>query len=345
MESSRLFVGIEIGGTKLQLGLGTGAAAEVLALERDTVRLPGQAAEIQQQILAGCDRLLRRAGVKPDQVAGCGVGFGGPVETSTGTITKSHQVAGWEQFRFTDWLQGQTGWPIVLHNDADAAAFAEALFGAGRGYDPVLYVTIGSGIGGGLVVGGQVYRGQGAGAVEIGHLRPGGVPRRVPLAGTTVESIASGFGLTERARQLVADPTLSARVGAADATGLRALCGGDPTRLDTRLIAQGARAGDPLCGDLLADATDTLAWGLSQAIALLNPARIVLGGGVSLLGEETFFAPVRRAVGEQVFVPFRGLAEIVPAQLGEEMVVHGALALARQTLAHQAISQGTRRDG
>ncbi|MFN5299955.1 MAG: ROK family protein, partial [Planctomycetaceae bacterium] len=194
MESSRLFVGIEIGGTKLQLGLGTGAAAEVLALERDTVRLPGQAAEIQQQILAGCDRLLHRAGVKPDKVAGCGVGFGGPVETSTGTITKSHQVAGWEQFRFTDWLQGQTGWPIVLHNDADAAAFAEALFGAGRGYDPVLYVTIGSGIGGGLVVGGQVYRGQGAGAVEIGHLRPGGVPRRVPLAGTTVESIASGFG-------------------------------------------------------------------------------------------------------------------------------------------------------
>ncbi|MFM8286820.1 MAG: ROK family protein [Planctomycetaceae bacterium] len=336
MASSRLFVGIEIGGTKLQLGLGTGVTAELLALERDTVRLPGQATEIQQQIVAGCDRLLRRAGVEPGQVAGCGVGFGGPVETATGTITKSHQVAGWEQFRFTSWLRAQTGWPIVLHNDADSAAFAEAQFGAGRGYDPVLYVTIGSGIGGGLVVGGQVYRGQGAGAVEIGHLRPGGTPRRVPLAATTVESIASGFGLTERARQLVADPTLSARVGAADAGGLRSLCGGEPSRLDTRLVAEGARAGDRLCGDLLADATDTLAWGLSQAIALLNPARIVLGGGVSLLGVEAFFDPVRRAVQAQVFVPFRGLAEIVPAQLGEEMVVYGALALARQALAEEA---------
>lgn len=76
-----------------------------------------------------------------------------------------------------------------------------------------------------------------------------------------------------------------------------------------------------------------------------SAARIVLGGGVSLLGEETFFAPVRRAVGEQVFVPFRGLAEIVPAQLGEEMVVHGALALARQTLSHQKTFEGTRHDG
>lgn len=332
MASPRLFVGIEIGGTKLQLGLGSGLTADVIALERDTVRLPGQAVEIQQQIVAGCDRLVQKAGVDPRQIAGCGVGFGGPVDTATGTIARSHQVEGWEQFRFSDWLTRQTGWPVVLHNDADSAAFAETLFGAGRGFDPVLYVTIGSGIGGGLVVGQQVYRGQGAGAVEIGHLRPAAPPSRVPLPATTVESIASGFGLTHRARQLVREPALATRYGTADPQPLRELCHGDDSRLDTRQIAQAARAGDPLARDLLADATDTLAWGLAQAIALLNPARIVLGGGVSLLGEEQFLAPVREAVQAQVFAPFRGLADIVPAQLGEEMVVYGALALARQHL-------------
>lgn len=95
------------------------------------------------------------------------------------------------------------------------------------------------------------------------------------------------------------------------------------------MIARAAAEGDSSCRELLADATDTLGWALGQAITLINPARIVIGGGVSLIGEELFFEPVRRACRAAAFPPFTNVTDIVPAALGEEVVVHGALALAR----------------
>jgi len=136
------FVGIEIGGTKLQLAVGTGEGPPFQALVRDTVASPGTAAEIQRQIVAGFQRLLAEARLSPAEIAGIGIGFGGPVDSQAGTIVTSHQVEGWNGFRIVDWLQRETGRPVVLHNDADSAAFAEAMFGAGRGFDPVLYVTV-----------------------------------------------------------------------------------------------------------------------------------------------------------------------------------------------------------
>ena len=330
------FVGIEIGGTKLQLAVGEGHGPPFRAIVRDTVASPGTAARIQQQILDGYHRLLREVQLPPEQIAGIGIGFGGPVDTHRGTIVTSHQVEGWNDFPIVDWLQRELGRPVLLHNDADSAAFAEAQFGAGRGFDPVLYVTVGSGIGGGLVFRGEVYRGLGAGAVEIGHLRPLGTPAHIPLPGTTVESIASGFGITQRARRLLTEPELAARLGVGSTEVLARLCGGQPAGLNTRLIVEGARAGDPVCQKLLDDGTDTLGWALAQAIALLNPARIVIGGGVSLRGETEFFEPVRAAVRRYAFAPFRDLAAIVPAHLEEEVVIHGAVALAAQHHASRA---------
>jgi glucokinase len=331
------FVGIEIGGTKLQLAIGSGDGPPFVGFVRDTVETPGTAPRIQRQILDGYHRLLRETGLSADEIAGIGIGFGGPVDTRRGTIVTSHQVAGWNDFPIVDWLHGELGRPVLLHNDADSAAFAEAEFGAGRGYDPVLYVTVGSGIGGGLVFRGEVYRGLGAGALEIGHLRPLGTPTHIPLPGTTVESIASGFGITQRAQRLLMEPGVAARLGVGAIDGLARLCGGEPTTLNTRLIVEGARGGDGVCQKLLDDGTETLGWALAQAIALLNPARIVIGGGVSLRGETEFFEPVRAACRRYVFAPFRDLAQIVPAHLEEEVVVHGAVALAAQHhTAHQS---------
>ena len=110
----------------------------------------------------------------------------------------SHQVDGWNDFPIVRWVGETLGLAAVLQNDADTAALAEAQYGAGRGFDPVFYVTVGSGIGGGLILGGKVYRGSGRGAAEIGHLRPGHVPQHLPYPGTTVEQVASGFGITQR---------------------------------------------------------------------------------------------------------------------------------------------------
>lgn len=325
-----LCVGIEIGGTKLQLAVGRGDGSPFLGFVRDTVDTPGTAPRIQTQILDGYHRLLRETGLNSAQIDGIGIGFGGPVDTRRGTIVTSHQVAGWNDFPIVDWLQHAVGRPVLLHNDADSAAFAEAQFGAGRGFDPVLYVTVGSGIGGGLVFRGEVYRGQGAGALEIGHLRPLGSPTHIPLPGTTVESIASGFGITQRAQRLLTEPDLAERLQVGSTEGLARVCGGDAALLNTRLIVEGARSGDLVCQKLLDDGTDTLGWALAQAIALVNPARIVIGGGVSLRGETEFFEPVRSACRRYAFAPFRDIAQIVPAHLEEEVVVHGAVALAAQ---------------
>ncbi|MBI3862721.1 MAG: ROK family protein [Planctomycetia bacterium] len=324
MDSLSWFLGIEIGGTKLQIAVGRGEGEPCRGFWRGDIDAAQRASRIHQQIIAGAGELLAQARLTRDQIAGVGIGFGGPVNTAHGRVVTSHQVDGWDNFPLVAWFAEHLGWPAVLHNDADTAAYAEAHFGAGRGFDPVLYVTVGSGIGGGLIVTGKIFRGSGAGAMEIGHLRPGLAPLGAPPH-ASVEEISSGFGIEERARKLIAESRNGTRAGAM----LLELAGGDRNRVTTRMIAQAAAKGDASCREMLESATETLGWALAQAIALVNPARIVIGGGVSLIGEEQFFEPVRRACRESVFKPFAGIAEIVPAALGEEVVIHGALALAR----------------
>jgi glucokinase len=239
-----------------------------------------------------------------------------------------------------------------LQNDADSAAYAEARFGAGRGFNPVMYLTIGSGIGGGLVLDGKIYRGAGSGAMEIGHLRPGQLPRHVPTEGETIESIGSGFGITARAKQAISgyketvafvrahhrgdpratgdNPDLQAKFSPVQDRFARLweACQGNPDSITTQMIGECAKLGDRLSLELLADAAEAIGWGIAQAITLINPARVVIGGGVSLLGEEPFFEPVRRRCRKNVFGPFAEVAQIVPAALGEEVVIYGAVAIA-----------------
>src|SRR5581483_6871034 len=138
------------------------------------------------------------AGVERDRVRGVGIGFGGPVDDATRTVIKSHQIEGWDNFPLADWVGGLLGWPAVLGNDADVAGLAEALFGAGKGLSPIFYITIGSGIGGGLIINGEIYRGCGRGAAEIGHLGvsgEGSVAADLPL-----EEEASGCAIAQHAR-------------------------------------------------------------------------------------------------------------------------------------------------
>src|SRR5262249_28131751 len=145
-----LYLGIEIGGTKLQLGLGRGDG-RLVALERRRVVLSDGSEGVRSQILSAIEPLLSgiACGTGPVEIAAVGIGFGGPVDAMRGIVSKSFQVAGWDSFPLADWVRETIGVARVsLHNDADTAGLAEARFGAGVGFSPVLYVTIGSGIGG-----------------------------------------------------------------------------------------------------------------------------------------------------------------------------------------------------
>src|SRR5258708_19187784 len=143
-----MYLGIEIGGTKLQLGLGAGDGT-LAALWRGGVSPAEGADGIRRQIVQALPELLASAKRKRDELRGVGIGFGGPVDDATSTVIKSHQIEGWDNFPLADWISQMVGLPAALGNDADVAGLAEALFGAGKGFSPVFYITIGSGIGGG----------------------------------------------------------------------------------------------------------------------------------------------------------------------------------------------------
>ena len=299
-----MFLGIEIGGSKLQLAVGP-ADGQLRGTWRGGVDLADGAAGIRRQILAAVPELLRDAGVERSKLQAVGVGFGGPTDDATHAVITSHQVAGWDGFPLAAWLTEHLGLPAFVCNDADVAGLGEALHGAGRGKSPVLYVTVGSGIGGGLIVDGAIYRGVGRGAAEIGHLIvPGG----------TVEEMASGFGIE---------------------TSLRGLASRGKTLpfVTARQVGDAANAGDQDAAFLVNRAVQSLAVALTHVVTLLCPKVIVIGGGVSLIGKEHFFAPLREAVARRTFKPFAGLTDIVPAELGEEVVLHGALALAKRGVA------------
>jgi glucokinase len=340
-----MFLGIEIGGTKLQLGIGPGDGS-LAGLWRGKVDAEAGGEGIRKQILAAVPELLSSAGALRSHLRGVGVGFGGPVDDIAQRVIKSHQIAGWNDFPLPDWLGEALQLPVVLGNDADVACLAEALFGAGRGLSPVFYITVGSGIGGGLVVNGEIYRGVGRGASEIGHLRifdhrPGQEPafrrleeitsgwaigdyaRRRLLRGDGTDSLLRTYAGQVRARP--ADETLAVPTPAeVAARGFDQLAAGD--------VAEAARQGDAFARQILNDCFSALAEAVCAMVVLLCPRRVVIGGGVSLMGEELFFRPLRQMAAERIFPPFADLTEIVPSALGEAVVVHGALALARKRL-------------
>jgi glucokinase len=321
------YLGIEIGGTKLQLGVGADDG-KLAALWRGAVDAAAGPEGIRRQITAAVPELLAQAGIDRSQLKGVGVGFGGPVDDATRTVIKSHQIEGWDGFPLADWVSDVVGLPAALGNDADVAGLAEALHGAGKGLSPVFYITIGSGIGGGLIIDGEIYRGVGRGAAEIGHLqfKTYWLRDSKPLFDATpktLEQLASGWGIAENARRcILSEKPVRSLLYSRAVDRKRPLTAND--------VAAAARQGDDFAESILSRSIDFLADAVCHVIALLCPRRIVVGGGVSLMGKRMLFAPLRKRVAERVFKPFAGLTDVVPAGLGEEVVVHGAIALARR---------------
>ncbi len=341
-----MFLGIEIGGTKLQLGVGLGDGAPLAALERFTVDPGLAAAGILETIDAAATKLIAR-----HQVSAIGIGFGGPVDSPAGRVIKSHQIEGWDDFELVTWCRRRLGIPARLQNDCDVAALAEARFGAGRDARVVFYITVGTGVGGGLVVDQRIFHGAGPSVAEIGHLRPG---LHADHADDTVESLASGWGISAAAQSRIADPDtqpfilLQARrsarlpdavrkklMTAEDAeqeyaADLRSRAGGNIEHLTAKMVAQAAADGNEVARDVLSHACQALGWAIAQMITLVSPGVVVVGGGVSLIEESLFLLPLMREIDRYVFPPLLGTFQVLPAALSELAVVQGALVAAAQ---------------
>jgi glucokinase len=240
-----------------------------------------------------------------------GVGFGGPIDVRAGRIRRSHQIDGWEDFPLRDWLRDLSGGlPVAVDNDANTGCLCEATHGAGRGADPVFYVTLGSGVGGGLVAGGRIYHGQPPGEAEFGHLW-------LHRSGVTVESRCSGWAVDGRIRTLLDEGASGALAQAIGRTE-----GGEARHLPAALAA-----GDPDAQAILDELAGDLAFALSHAVHLFHPAVIVLGGGLSLIGEP-LRAAVAAALPRFVMEAFAPGPDVRLAALGEDSVPVGALVLA-----------------
>lgn len=340
-----MLLGIEIGGTKIQLAVGRGGGSKFVEHTRFTVD-PKQGAS---GILSGIEQRARPL-LAAHRISAVGIGFGGPVDTAAGRVITSHHIDGWRDFPLADWCARELALPATIANDADTAGLAEAHFGAGDGRNPLLYITIGTGIGGGLIIGGEIFHGAGQAAAEIGHLRPG---PEAEGPHDTVEAKASGWGIAAATRQrLIAagteeelvpgvgepwhgEPPLSADcdcgLNRPDVDDLMARCQGHPERLTTKTIGEAAAEGNRFARHVLFDAWRTLGWGIAQAITLVSPEVVVIGGGVSLLGEALCLDPLRAQVRRYVFPPLIDSYRLLPATLGEDVVLHGALLLAAKT--------------
>ncbi|HEX7593952.1 MAG TPA: ROK family protein, partial [Anaerolineae bacterium] len=239
----------------------------------------------------------------------------------------SHHVAGWEDTPLCDQLQAAFGAPVSIDNDANVAALGEYEFGAGivetLHATSLLYVTVSTGVGGGWVIDGKIFSGADGMAGEIGHtvVDPHGPPCVCGRRGC-VEAMACGKAIAREARaRLIADPTAGVK--------LRALIGNDLDAITGEQVARAANDGDALARAVIDAAARALGFGIGTAITLLNPARVVIGGGVTKSGER-WWSSVRAAARANTLPQMR--VDLVPAALGDDAPLWGAIALAEDLL-------------
>jgi len=304
-------IGIEIGGTKLQVGVSAADGMLAKVVRAPVVAALG-AAGIRQALLALVDTACQAASLPLPAVNRIGIGFGGPVDAVRGVTLRSFQIAGWENFPLRDWAEGQWGKPVAVENDAATAGLAEWSHGSGRGYARVFYVTIGSGVGGGWIVNGTLDHGQGIGCAEIGHVW---VPD--PHSGqlTELEQICSGWSIGRRARA-------AAQTGHTSMTTLA----GSIQAIDARVVYAAAEQGDGVAARLLDETCQALGLAIGTVITLLHPEVVIIGGGVSQMGAR-FWDLLREQIELRTLPLFRSRVQVVPAGLGEDVVVIGALCL------------------
>ncbi|HSL09529.1 MAG TPA: ROK family glucokinase [Pseudonocardiaceae bacterium] len=312
---STLTIGVDIGGTKVAAGVVDECGTIVATTHRDTPA--DDTSQIEHAIVAAVRELTSEYDVEA-----VGIGAAGFIDAQRATVMFAPNLA-WRDEPLQASLQRRLGLPVVVENDANAAAWAEVRFGAGRGADHVVAVTLGTGIGGGIVVNGQLLRGQFGAAAEVGHLIvvPDGRRCGCGLRGCW-EQYASGRALEREAQEL-------ARVSPAMAGELLRLAGGCPEDITGRMVTQAAAAGDVAALRCFEIVGRWLGRGLAGLAAILDPGLFVIGGGVSAAGE-VLRAPASAAFREYLTGGgHRPVAELRIAELGPKAGLVGAADLAR----------------
>jgi glucokinase len=310
------YLGIDVGGTKVAAAVGD-QKGRVVARTRRPTEPSGDPSRDLERVVADGRSLLAEAGLSPDALSGVGISLPGPLDADAGVIHSPPNLPGWTDVQVREPLEAAFGCPAALDNDANAAALAEWRYGAGRGFRHLVYLTMSTGVGGGLVLGGRVYRGIHGGAGEIGHVPVEWEGERCScgLRGC-LEAYVGGAAWTRRLTRITPETSLAAQQA------------GGAERVRPEHLLEAARAGDGFACEEFARWVEYLARGLVQVVFTLAPEAVVLGTIASAAGEELCFAPLRRRVKACTWPHLSGDLRIVPAALGEELPYLAGLSVA-----------------
>jgi glucokinase len=312
----RHVLAIDIGGTKLAAGVVCEDGTQ-LSKGRVPTDVPNGPHAAVERLVQLCRDVIAKAGAPP--IALVGIGCGGPLDPRTGVTLTPPNLPGWEDFPLVALVEKGLGLKAYLDNDANAAVLGEHLFGAGRGYQHLVYVTISTGVGGGVILDDRLYQGSNGNAAELGHLSVSWNGWDCPCGGKgCIEAFCSGTNIARRAR-LTASPRLIALAGTREA-------------ITTEHVVAAVRERDEAALKVWDETIQVLGAGVASMINAFNPQRVIVGGGVTSAGP-LLFEPLTRIALSRAMKPLAKGVEVVPAQLGDQVGVMGAAAVALSHLA------------
>ncbi|MBK9516050.1 MAG: ROK family protein [Anaeromyxobacter sp.] len=317
--TARLRLGVDLGGTNARAALVDQATGEVVASHklRHQEREP---AAVARTVAAAVAEAARQAGVAVAALGGAGVGVAGQCLGSTGVVLNAPNL-GWREVAFGALLAAELRLPVRIANDLSVAAWGERAFGAARGVDDAVLAFVGSGVGAGLILGGRLHDGASGVAGELGHIKVaprGAAPRQCGCGEWgCLEAYVGGMNLAARVREDLAEGKGAAVLAAA---------GGDPSKVSASAVEAAYTGGDPYARELWSEAGELLGTALANLCTLLNPARLVLGGGV-LLGCPHLLRISHAHLHDRTLRAARGALVVVPAGLGDDAGVVGAALL------------------
>jgi glucokinase len=314
--AKQFIAGIDIGGTKIAYGIGSadGTITARAALPTAADRSP------EESMTEVFEKLALLAEARQGSLAAIGIGCPGPLDLELGVVlAPPNMPVSWREFPLRSFVTSRLGLPVVVDNDANVAALAEHLYGAGRGYTDLVYLTISTGIGGGIIANGQLAHRLG----EAGHVNvnPGGQLCGCGARGC-LEAECSGTAIARRAHKLL----LTGR-----ASSLREMVG-DIDQVSARTVAEAAREGDEVACEVWTETVRLMANGIGSIIALLAPQAVILGGGVAAGAGDFLLRPLRAEVEERVRIVSMDEVQILGAALGADSGLYGGLALGASAL-------------
>jgi glucokinase len=323
---SELIIGVDLGGTNVRSGV-VSRDKKILGKDARSTRAAEGPAAVMDCMAQSVQAVLKSAGATRKDVLAAGFGAPGPMNWQTGVVYSPPNLPGWKNVPLADEMAKRLGFPCYIDNDANVACYGEYWLGAGQGAENMCLLTLGTGVGGGIVVFGQLLRGIDGTAAEIGHLKIMRGGRKCGCGATgCLEAYGSVTGMVRTAIE---------GIEGGRQTVLTDLCGGNLKKIDGKMVSDGIARGDEFSKWVMHETAVWLGLGIASLINLLNPEKVILCGGMIAAGD-VLFDPIRKTAKEMSFEVPGNRAQIIPAGLGPDSGVIGAAgcALARYEESH-----------